>query len=478
MHPKENVIHSMFFFLSINIFWLAACGPTPPSPTMAVTLRSTEILEITDTPKPIALKEATITPKSVTQIIGLTNTPQAITPTVIPTPSEKVVPTDTIVPTALAFDFNELLSVAGIPFSQPGAPPIFPPCQISVSGALKQGLPAIIYESTEFGEWLCIFGFPIGETVNISIFNPNGNLVDSMRVPVKMQYNGIGFVSISFIVTLDLPTGDWRVVASTDSMRSEAHISFGTDSKLIISLSHLLSPPSISPTDPRRTVGYQQGEIIVVQGINFPPDIDLPVGIYKNEHSGITNKLILINGKLYRTTQDGTFKILFKLDGLGFGAYTVVTFQDINQLDKIERQLHNSFMIDLNAEIEKWILMNNSMALGDDMQPNEILYPGHAISSENEKYRLVYEINGNLVLYKAGNWMPLWKSNTTESQAGMCIMQNDGNLVIYDHEGKPIWASNTSNETGSWLIIQNDGNVVIYRPSDKTPIWSTNTVQP
>jgi hypothetical protein len=59
----------------------------------------------------------------------------------------------------------------------------------------------------------------------------------------------------------------------------------------------------------------------------------------------------------------------------------------------------------------------------------------------------------------------------------VCIMQGDGNLVIYDPGVNPIWASDTWQHPGSSLWVQGDGNVVIYRP-DGAPVWATNTVQP
>jgi hypothetical protein len=58
-------------------------------------------------------------------------------------------------------------------------------------------------------------------------------------------------------------------------------------------------------------------------------------------------------------------------------------------------------------------------------------------------------------------------------------MQQDGNLVIYDKNGDTntaIWASNTVRQIGQYkLIMQNDGNLVIYN-SAMTAIWASNTV--
>jgi hypothetical protein len=54
-------------------------------------------------------------------------------------------------------------------------------------------------------------------------------------------------------------------------------------------------------------------------------------------------------------------------------------------------------------------------------------------------------------------------------------MQSDGNLVLYHVNNAPAWASNTAGKPGSYLIMQNDGNLVIYQPI--VPVWASNTVQ-
>jgi hypothetical protein len=115
-----------------------------------------------------------------------------------------------------------------------------------------------------------------------------------------------------------------------------------------------------------------------------------------------------------------------------------------------------------------------AVAQGNDMQPGEVLRPDTPISSANGRYRFVYQSDGNLVLYRGGT--PLWASNTYGSAVGTCIMQGDGNLVIYLPNQKPIWSSDTWHDPGSRLVVQDDGNVVIYRP-DNTPLWATNTWQ-
>ena len=56
------------------------------------------------------------------------------------------------------------------------------------------------------------------------------------------------------------------------------------------------------------------------------------------------------------------------------------------------------------------------------------------------------------------------------------VMQDDGNLVIYDTTNRPVWASNTYGQgpRPHRLVIQHDRNLVIYG-NDGKPTWSTRT---
>ena len=108
------------------------------------------------------------------------------------------------------------------------------------------------------------------------------------------------------------------------------------------------------------------------------------------------------------------------------------------------------------------------------MQPGQVLDPGGTITSASGRCRFVYQGDGNLVLYEGGNRCGPQRGG---QPVGVCIMQTDGNLVIYARGGVVIWSSNTWGNPGSHLVLQDDGNVVIYRP-DGAPIWSTNTWLP
>jgi hypothetical protein len=86
--------------------------------------------------------------------------------------------------------------------------------------------------------------------------------------------------------------------------------------------------------------------------------------------------------------------------------------------------------------------------------------------------KLVFQDDGNLVLYCLSNNKAIWASNTAGARGDQVNFQNDGNLVIY-LEGHAIWDSGTEGNPKDYAVVQNDNNFVIYDGS--TPIWASNT---
>ncbi|XP_020274747.1 mannose-specific lectin-like [Asparagus officinalis] len=99
----------------------------------------------------------------------------------------------------------------------------------------------------------------------------------------------------------------------------------------------------------------------------------------------------------------------------------------------------------------------------------EALYSGRSLNYG--PYMFTMQNDCNLVLYDSGN--PIWASNTGgRGYNCRCVMQRDGNLVVYDQNNNAVWASGTSGGDGNYvLVLQKDRNVVIYGPAR----WSTGT---
>ncbi|TMC21832.1 MAG: hypothetical protein E6J34_08450 [Chloroflexi bacterium] len=73
------------------------------------------------------------------------------------------------------------------------------------------------------------------------------------------------------------------------------------------------------------------------------------------------------------------------------------------------------------------------------------------------------------------HYQPIWASGTQNKPVYRCLMQRDGNLVIYNAAGTPLWDSHTSGHLGATAIVQDDGNFVIYAADGRTPIRWTGT---
>ena len=118
--------------------------------------------------------------------------------------------------------------------------------------------------------------------------------------------------------------------------------------------------------------------------------------------------------------------------------------------------------------------INNSMRRGD------------YILSPNNLYKLLFQMNGNLVLYDltspSGTPVSIWSSKTMNTRSNRVTLENTGYLEINFVDGnktKNIWTSvnnrNINNQTGPYkLVLQNDRNLVIY-DANLNIMWSSNT---
>lgn len=98
------------------------------------------------------------------------------------------------------------------------------------------------------------------------------------------------------------------------------------------------------------------------------------------------------------------------------------------------------------------------------------LVAGQSLVSSNGRYRLLYQPDGNLVLYDDVERTVPWATNTAGATAGQAAMQTDGNFVVYDGQGRDRFATSTAGNASAYLVVQSDGNIVVYR-SDGQPAW-------
>ena len=139
--------------------------------------------------------------------------------------------------------------------------------------------------------------------------------------------------------------------------------------------------------------------------------------------------------------------------------------------------------------------------------PNTSLVKNQRYYSADNRYCLVFQPDGNLVLYKFStptSFKAIWNTHTNGMAMNKCVFQKDGNLVLYDYTGKAKWDSwtDTKNradqkkswyekylpqkdnftpvDVDNWLSVQNDGNLVIYNgtyPNVYSIVWVSNTFE-
>jgi hypothetical protein len=121
--------------------------------------------------------------------------------------------------------------------------------------------------------------------------------------------------------------------------------------------------------------------------------------------------------------------------------------------------------------------------MADTLRPGESLSIGQQLQSNNGRYILTMQADGNLVQYEGMPYAPsaVWATNTFALPPFFrpirADMQQDGNLVLYTASNIPAWASNTDGHSGARLVLQDDRNLVIYDANDR-PVWAHNVWLP
>lgn len=110
-------------------------------------------------------------------------------------------------------------------------------------------------------------------------------------------------------------------------------------------------------------------------------------------------------------------------------------------------------------------------AAGYNLTSVEELQRGEFRISQDGRFKLILQQDGNLVLYQVS--YAVWNYATHYKGVVRGAIQTDGNLVLYDYFNRAKWASSTSGRPDTWLNVQNDGNLVLYR--NNIAQWASNT---
>src|SRR4030042_3752309 len=106
---------------------------------------------------------------------------------------------------------------------------------------------------------------------------------------------------------------------------------------------------------------------------------------------------------------------------------------------------------------------------------NERLKVSEELRSTNGKYTLRMQDDGNLVAYDSQG-KGLWSSDTVGSGAIECIMLGEGNLLLRDKNGRSVWTSHTDGYKNPKLVMQDDGNLVIYNERG-IAVWAKGRIK-
>ena len=87
------------------------------------------------------------------------------------------------------------------------------------------------------------------------------------------------------------------------------------------------------------------------------------------------------------------------------------------------------------------------------------------LMSQNGRYFLSIQVDGNLVLYRISDNKVLWATGTNRrgpylDDLNFLNIQGDGNIVVYDYKSRPLWSSDTF-VTPADLVLRDDGSLVI-----------------
>jgi hypothetical protein len=111
------------------------------------------------------------------------------------------------------------------------------------------------------------------------------------------------------------------------------------------------------------------------------------------------------------------------------------------------------------------------------LNPGQTLSKGGRLQSNNRKYELVFQHDGNLVLYELSDFGTEVIRDTGTRDTNRAVMQQDGNFVIYDSAGVSRWHTGTWDNPGSKLVLQDDREVVILNPNNRR-LWTWGTGLP
>lgn len=107
------------------------------------------------------------------------------------------------------------------------------------------------------------------------------------------------------------------------------------------------------------------------------------------------------------------------------------------------------------------------------------LFCGQAIYSPLGKYKLIMQLDGNLVIYEISSRQAIWALGTANPRTcfGYCEIQSDGKVVLYTKEKSEFYTLATTGNGGCVLRIDDYGTIAIFKlgTDKKTPVYKNGS---
>jgi hypothetical protein len=111
------------------------------------------------------------------------------------------------------------------------------------------------------------------------------------------------------------------------------------------------------------------------------------------------------------------------------------------------------------------------------LHAGEVLRPDETLRSENGRFTLTQQRDGNLVLTGPGRKV-LFDTKTAGNPGARSVLQNDGNFVVLSRSGRPLFDTRTAGNPGARLVVQDDCNVVLYAKDGRALWYAGSHVRP
>jgi len=215
------------------------------------------------------------------------------------------------------------------------------PCknEKSFQTAQNKGLPAIVYDDAMLAQcgrvWLCLFGFPAGAPVSLTLYDPQQNEVGEILIDIQDNYREFTLGKQALNFSLGMSHGDWKVLTIIGDQTLKSKFTYPDTGAPFLSVSYAQFEEVLNPVTQQAEAGYQSGETILIEGINFPPGLELPVGLFSQISVAMDNHLQPVAGEVIGVEQDGAFSLRFALPAyLPEGVYKIIPILEPDQGSK------------------------------------------------------------------------------------------------------------------------------------------------